>query len=72
VPNEGDPPVKKPQDTPSNQPNETVLESPGEVVVTHYTTPPQGPPDKQIHPRRRLPPVPNAPSQEPRERKSKP
>lgn len=41
-------PVKKP----------TRLESSGEVVVQHHTTPSKGPPDKQIHPRRPLPLVP--------------
>ena len=37
------------------------LESAGEVVVEHHTTPPRGPKDKQIHPRRPLPRVPEAP-----------
>jgi hypothetical protein len=38
------------------------LESAGEVVVEHHATPPRGPKDKQIHPRRPLPLVPKAPS----------
>jgi len=39
---------------------EFILESSGEVVVTHLPSPPKGPPEKKIHPRRPLPPVPDA------------
>jgi len=54
-------PGKKPQDTSTTQPGETRLESAGEVVVIHHKTPPKGPADKRIHPRRPLPLVPKAP-----------
>jgi len=37
------------------------LEPAGEVVVSYHPAPPSGPPDKQIHPRRPLPPIPDAP-----------
>jgi hypothetical protein len=37
----------------------TRLKSAGEVVVEHHETPPPGPLDKQIHPRRTLPLVPD-------------
>ena len=50
-------------DTPSNQTAETPLESIGEVVVEHHDTPPPGPADKRIHPRRSVPLVPTAPTQ---------
>lgn len=40
------------------------LESSGEVVVTHQPVPPKGPPEKQIHPRRPLPLVPDARTEE--------
>ena len=40
------------------------LESAGEAVVTHYDLPPSQVEDKKIHPRRQLPPVPNAESDE--------
>jgi hypothetical protein len=59
-------PRKKPpnQATPSNaapgQAPATRLESAGQVAVTYSATPPKGPPDKQIHPRRRLAEVPDA------------
>ncbi len=62
-------PAKKRQDTPSGQRDETRLEPSGEVVVTHHKIPPKGPADKQIHPRRPLPPVPNAPPQDAKESK---
>jgi hypothetical protein len=48
---------------------ESRLESSGEVVVQHYATPPKGPGDKQIHPRRPLPLVPTAPPRPTKERK---
>lgn len=59
-------PARKPDatslsDTPSPQAAEAPLESAGEVLITHYAVPPKGPADKQIHPRRPLPPVPKAP-----------
>jgi hypothetical protein len=44
------------------------LDSAGQVAVTYSTKPPKGPPDKQIHPRRRLAEVPDAP---PRKRDQK-
>jgi hypothetical protein len=40
---------------------ETPLENAGEVAVTYDATLPKGAPDKQIHPRRRLPEIPDAP-----------
>jgi len=58
---------KKPQDASPKQTAEIRLESSGEVVVEHHATPPAGPLDKKIHPRRRLPLIPNAPSQPPNE-----
>jgi hypothetical protein len=67
-------PSKKPQSPikPSNavpgQAPDARLESAGQVAVTYSATPPKGPPDKQIHPRRRLPEVPDAP---PRQRDQK-
>jgi hypothetical protein len=36
----------------------TRLKSLGEVLVEHHDAPPLGPPDKQIHPRRPVPRVP--------------
>jgi len=59
---------KKPSNALPGQPQETRLESAGQVVVTYGATPPKGPPNKQIHPRRRLPEVPTAPPAE-RDRK---
>jgi hypothetical protein len=59
---------KKPSNAASGQAPETRLESAGRVAVTYGATPPKGPPGKQIHPRRRLPEVPDAPSPE-RDRK---
>jgi hypothetical protein len=53
-------PKPRKEDNPSPQPSEVRLESLGEVVVTHHTLPPKGPPNKQIHPRRPLPLVPTA------------
>jgi hypothetical protein len=58
----------KSEDT--NQVTETRLESTGEVVVEHHDSPPPGPPDKRIHPRRPLPLVPTA-RPEPEESKGK-
>ena len=46
------------EDTDKGRAAETRLKSSGEVVVEHHDTPPPGPPDKQIHARRPLPPVP--------------
>jgi hypothetical protein len=60
-------PGKPPNPVPDQAP-ETRLESAGEVAVTYSATPPKGPPDKQIHPRRSLPEIPEAP---PRERDRK-
>lgn len=53
--------AKNRQDTSSRPPAESRLESAGEFVVEHRPIPPKGPADKKIHPRRPLPPVPNAP-----------
>jgi hypothetical protein len=67
-------PSKKPRDPkkPSNavpgRAPQVRLESAGKVAVTYRATPPKGPPDKEIHPRRRLPEIPTAPSRE-RDRK---
>jgi len=47
------------QPAPSNEPRETRLEPVGEIVVEHHPAPPKGPPNKTIHPRRPLPPVPD-------------
>jgi hypothetical protein len=55
-----DPKKKSPEPAPS-QDQETCLKPSGEYVVEHHETPPSGPADKQIHPRRRLPVVPDAP-----------
>jgi hypothetical protein len=63
--NHRQPVKKKPRVTPPMEPAESVLESAGEVIVEHYAKPPKGPPDKQIHPRRRLPQVPDS-SKEPK------
>jgi hypothetical protein len=51
----------KPLNAVPGQAPETQLESAGQVAVTYGVTPPKGPPDKQIHPRRRLADVPDAP-----------
>ena len=55
---------KKPLVAPSSQPVESRLESSGEVVVEHHTTPQAGPADLKIHPRRPLPLVPEASSEQ--------
>jgi hypothetical protein len=60
----GDSAKKERQDSASGKPEETQLEPAGEVVVTHHKAPPKGPPNKEIHPRRRLPPVPEGPPRE--------
>jgi hypothetical protein len=60
-------PIKPSKAVPSPAP-ETRLESAGQVVVTYGVAPPKGPPDQQIHPRRRLADVPDAP---PRKRDEK-
>ena len=52
---------KKSEETSSPQNSKSKLKSSGEVVVRHTETPPPGPADKRIHPRRPLPPVPNRP-----------
>lgn len=57
---------KKPQETPQPQPDQIRLERAGQVVVEHHPTPPSGPADKQIHPRRPLPPIPDAASKPPK------
>jgi hypothetical protein len=54
---------------PSQQAVESPLEPAGEVVVTHFSIPPAGPPAKQIHPRRPLPLVPTA---KPKDREERP
>jgi len=55
----------------SCQPAEIRLEPSGEVVVEHHSAPPTRQPDKQIHPRRPLPLVPNAPSEAAKKEKKK-
>jgi hypothetical protein len=45
---------------PSDETSETRLDSTGEVVVEQHSTPPPGPADKTIHPRRPLPAVPTS------------
>ncbi len=50
-------------DQPSDKPKtdtvrQTRVEPAGEFVVEHQPIPPKGPPDKSIHRRRPLPPVP--------------
>lgn len=47
------------QELPPNAPRETRIDPLGEVVVETHPAPPKGPPDKTIHPRRPLPPVPD-------------
>jgi hypothetical protein len=58
MPNRPTPQSDKPKDTKAGQVDETRLKSAGEVVVERHDTPPPGPPDKRIHSRRPLPPVP--------------
>jgi hypothetical protein len=54
---------RKPQDPtrPPTTPPEVRLSNAGQVAVTYSAKPPKGPSNKQIHPRRRLPDVPDAP-----------
>jgi len=40
------------------------LKPSGQVVVVHHTMPPKGPAEKEIHPRRPLPPVPPSPARQ--------
>jgi hypothetical protein len=47
--------VKQPGKTPKG---ELPLRNAGDVEVTYTAVPPKGPPDKQIHPRLKLPEVP--------------
>jgi hypothetical protein len=47
-----------------SRPGEISLKPAGEVVVTHEDMPAKLPEDKRIHPRRPLPPVPEAPSED--------
>ncbi len=58
----------EPSNTVPDQAPETRLDNAGQVAVTYSAKPPKGPPNKQIHPRRRLADVPDAP---PRERDQK-
>jgi hypothetical protein len=51
----------KQPDSDSDQKQEVTLDSAGEVAVTYSANPAKGPSAKQIHPRRRLPDVPDAP-----------
>jgi hypothetical protein len=60
MPNQSKPENDKPKTTTTRKVAETRLPSAGEVVVEHHDTPPPGPPEKQIHPRRPLPLVPEA------------
>jgi hypothetical protein len=55
-------PKKEPQTSCPSELPEIRLEPSGVVVVEHQSTPPTGPADKQIHPRRPLPLVPEAPA----------
>ena len=50
--------AKESQDSSEPNAGQTRLEYSGEFVVKHHPTPPKAPGDKQIHPRRRLPLVP--------------
>ncbi len=52
------PPEKEQKQVPSPPVRVTRIEPIGEVVVEHHPVPPKGPPDKTIHPRRPLPPIP--------------
>ena len=61
----------KPPDSSKSKVGETTLESSGQVLVTRYSTPPKSRPDKRIHPRRPLRPVPEAPSKENNEKLEK-
>ncbi len=70
MPNQQSRTEKKSQDAPSGEAPESRLESSGVFVVKHLATPPKGPANKQIHPRRRLPLVPDAPSQKIKGKKS--
>ena len=63
VPNKN--PDKEPSKTVPDQTPETPLDNAGQVAVTYGAKPPKGPPNKQIHPRQRLPDVPDAPPREP-------
>jgi hypothetical protein len=60
-------PVELSHAVPDQEP-ETRLESAGQFAVTYSAELPMGPPHKEIHPRLRLPEVPNAP---PRKRDQK-
>ena len=53
-----EPSTEQPEESPSDQTGSSRLRPAGEVVVKHQPIPKAGPPDKQIHPRRRLPPIP--------------
>ena len=54
---------KRPQDPPEPPKTlpEVTLSDAGKVVVSYSANLPKGPPNKQIHPRRRLADVPDAP-----------
>jgi hypothetical protein len=69
MPNRRPDPKEMPQDPPSSEPLESPLEYSGEVIVGHHTIPPKGPAEKQVHSRRPLPPVPNAPPKGPKHSK---
>jgi hypothetical protein len=68
VPNKNPDSPREPSKTVPDKTPETPLDNAGQVAVTYGAKPPKGPPNKQIHPRRRLPDVPEAP---PRERDEK-
>ena len=68
MPNKNPDNLKEPPKTVPSEAPETPLENAGKVAVTYGAKPPKGPPNKGIHPRRRLPDVPEAP---PREREQK-
>jgi hypothetical protein len=54
---------KESEETQSN-PRETRLEPGGEAVVTYKEMPDRPEPDKRIHSRRPLPPIPDAPNRD--------
>jgi hypothetical protein len=56
------PDPEEPDEPPSSTPGgKSRLKYSGEVIVEHHPAPPPGPADLKIHPRRPLPPVPQAP-----------
>jgi hypothetical protein len=60
VPNKKPHQPKRPTDDDASQAPNVRLDKAGQVAVTYSDKPAKGPPDKQIHPRRRLDDVPDA------------